>query len=241
MAVASPAPPPAAVPSVAHPPTRLPVDWTMADLQNHLGGIPPSRIRIYPPPGMATESDVLRCCETRNRLCELVDGVLVEKAVGFYESLLAAVLIRLIGTFAEDNDLGIVLSSDGALRIIPQQVRVPDVAFLSWNRFPDRKLPREKVPDLCPDLAVEVLSEGNTPEEMQRKLAEYFAGGSRLVWYIDPAQRTAEVYTAVNQQRHIPADGVLDGGDVLPGFQVSLAELFRRAGEQAPADSGTSN
>ena len=71
--------------------------------------------------------------------------------------------------------------------------------FIAWERFPNRQLPREPIPALAPDLAIEVLSEGNTEQEMQRKLHDYFTAGVRLVWYIDPRSRSAKSYTAENQ------------------------------------------
>ena len=109
-------------------------------------------------------------------------------------------------------------------------MRIADVAFIRWERFPNGKLPREPIPALAPDLAIEVLSKGNTEREMQRKLRDYFEAGVRLVWYIDPESRTATVYTATDQSAAIDSDGVLDGGDVLPGFTLSLTELFAKAG-----------
>jgi len=115
---------------------------------------------------------------------------------------------------------------------MPQLVHIPAVSFVSWEKLPDRELPAEPIPDLVPDLAVEVLSEGNTPREMQLKLNEYFSVGVRLAWFIHPAKRTATVYTSRSKKKQIGPDGVLDGGTVLPGFRLPLAELFTRAGRQ---------
>jgi Uma2 family endonuclease len=81
---------------------------------------------------------------------------------------------------------------------------------------------------VAPDLAVEIISEGNTEGEMNLKLDEYFAAGVRLVWYIDPGTRSAQIYTAREQSETIGQSGVLDGRDVLPGFQLVLGELFAR-------------
>jgi Uma2 family endonuclease len=105
-------------------------------------------------------------------------------------------------------------------------VRLPDVAFISHKKFRG-KLPLEPVPEIAPDLAVEVLSESNTRREIDRKIGEYFAAGTELVWIIDPATRSAVTYTAPDQSQPIPPEGVLDGANVLPGFQLSLAEVFR--------------
>ena len=77
-----------------------------------------------------------------------------------------------------------------------------------------------------PDLAVEVLSSGNTLGEMARKRDEYFGAGVRLVWEIDPRVRTVRIYTAIDQFRDLTATDTLTGDPVLPGFTVSLAQLF---------------
>lgn len=205
---------------------------TVADLLKRLGNIPPERIWLRPVPGTATEQDVINIEAHENRLCELVDGVLVEKTVGYYESRVAVLLCYFIELFLSEHDLGIVLGTDGTLRLMPGLVRIPDVSFISWDKFPNRELPAEPIPDLVPDLAVEVLSEGNTAEEMRRKLREYFKAGVRLVWLIDPATRTAEIYTSPRKKTTLSADEALDGGTVLPGFHLNLQELFERAGRR---------
>jgi len=209
--------------------TVFPTDWTLADMLSHLGDIPPERIRMSPPPGMATETDVLQAKSRFNRICELIDGVLVEKTVGYYESLVAVEIIHLLKVFLETHDLGIVLGEAGTLRILPTQVRVPDVCFISWDKFPNRQLPDQPVPRLAPDLAVEVLSPGNTEAEMWRKLHDYFAAGVRLVWYVDPQTRSARAYTAVDQCVALGEQDSLSGGEVLPGFELPLKDLFTKA------------
>ena len=74
-----------------------------------------------------------------NRLCELVDGTLVEKAMGFEESRLAAELIHLVKSYLDRNDLGICVGADGMMRIAPGLVRIPDVSFVAWTRLPGRQ------------------------------------------------------------------------------------------------------
>jgi Uma2 family endonuclease len=199
---------------------------TLADLWERLGRIPLDRIRLHPAPGTATEDDVVRIDERENRLCELVDGTLVEKPMGAEESNVAWVLGSLIFVYLRQNPLGTCLAPDGFLRISAGLVRAPDLSFLSWAKLPGRKLPRKKIPDLVPDLAVEVLSESNTPAEIRRKLGEYFAAGVRLAWVIDPKKRTARVHTSARRSRLVREGQDLDGGDVLPGFSVRLADLF---------------
>ncbi|MCA9220229.1 MAG: hypothetical protein KDA71_07860, partial [Planctomycetales bacterium] len=79
--------------------TVLPTHWSLAELQDHLGGIAPSRIRLFPPPGTANVDDVARSFEGSKGRCELIDGVLVEKDVGYYESIVAMIVARLLGNF----------------------------------------------------------------------------------------------------------------------------------------------
>jgi Uma2 family endonuclease len=202
---------------------------TLADLLERFGPIPAARIRYDPPPGTATEKDVVALEARDNRLFELVDGVLVEKAMGFYESYLAMRLAQFLLAFVEQHDLGIVAGADGMLRLAPGLVRIPDVSFVSWNQFPQRRIPRQPIPDLAPDLVVEVLSEGNTPREMAQKLREYFSAGVRLVWYVLPDLQQVHVYTAPDRREVITADHTLHGGEVLPGFTLPVRRLFDEA------------
>jgi len=203
---------------------------TVADLLDQLGGIPAQRVRWKPYPGTATEQDVIAAeGELRKRLCELVDGTLVEKPVGQFESRLALLIGHFIETHLEQHDLGICYGADAMLRIVPGRVRLPDVSFVSWQKLPNHKLPTEPIANLVPDLAVEVLSKGNTRREMKNKREEYFRGGASLVWEINPKKQSARVYTSVSQFQEIGPDGALDGGDVLPGFELPLKRLFARA------------
>ena len=201
---------------------------TLADLRRLLGGIPLERIWFHPAPGTATEKDVLEAEARENCLCELVDGTLVEKAMGFEESRLAVELSHLVMSYLDQNDLGICVGADGMMRIAPGLVRIPDLSFISWDRLPGRESPREPIPDLVPDLAVEVLSEGNTKLEMKRKVQEYFDAGVTLVWLIDPRKRSARVFSAIEKSVLIRADQALDGGTVLPGFILPLSDFLDR-------------
>jgi Uma2 family endonuclease len=210
-------------------PSAAVVDRTVADLLERLGGVPPERVLLVPTPGTATEKDVVELDDHADRLCELIDGVLVEKAMGDYESAVASAMIYFLRDHLRRRRLGVVLAPDGLLRILPGQVRIPDVSFISWERLGGRRLPRDPVWGVAPDLAVEVLSKSNTKGEMQRKLRDYFAAGVRLVWYIDPKKRTAKSYIAPDRYDSIAEDGVLAGGEVLPGFELSLRELIAEA------------
>jgi Uma2 family endonuclease len=105
-------------------------------------------------------------------------------------------------------------------------IRIPDVAFLSKDKFPGGRFPSDSAWSLAPDLAIEVLSPGNTDKEMTEKLHDYFNAGTRMVWYVDPRKRQVQVFTSPQSSRIVTQDQTLDGGDVLPGFELSLKELF---------------
>lgn len=205
---------------------------TMAELLDQLGGISPERVLMRPQPGRATEQDVLHVMDHEDRLCELVDGVLVQKTAGYYESRVAVVLSYFLEKSRDKHDTGIVIGADGPYRLMPGLVRIPDVSFVSWERLPGHKLPAEPIPDLIPNLAVEVLSVSNTKREIDRKIGEYFHVGVQLVWVINPLTRTAEVYTAPDECIELTEKQSLKGGAVLPGFSLSLRRLFNRADGQ---------
>ncbi len=87
--------------------------------------------------------------------------------------------------------------------------------------------PREPIPDLAPDLAIEIISKANTRQEMDRKLRDYFAAGVKLVWYVyHTPRREAHVYTTPTEYSVIREDETLDGGEVVPGFRLAMADLF---------------
>jgi Uma2 family endonuclease len=205
-------------------------DWvTAADLLNRLGGIAAGRLRLRPAPGTATEQDLLDIYDREKCRCELVDGVLVEKVVGYPESMLALWLAHLLYRhFLEANDLGVLAGEAGPIRLEPGLVRIPDLSFVRWDRLPGGKIPAAPVLGLAPDLAVEVLSRGNTRGEMALKVREYFLAGVRLVWLIDPRKRLVRVYTAPDQSTRLTERDSLDGGDVLPGLRLPVRRLFER-------------
>lgn len=214
-------------PAAPLPPTPIPEVTTVADLLDRLDGIPAERVRFYPIPGTATVNDVLEIEAREKRLFELIDGVLVEKPMGIRESILASKLIAVLMTFVEPRKLGAIAGEAGMMQLRAALVRMPDVAFISWDRFPERRVPSEPAPLIAPNLAVEILSPSNTKREMARKLREYFDAGTQLVWYVDPEPRTVSVYISPDAPKVVlTQDATLDGGGVLPGFTLALRELF---------------
>lgn len=206
---------------------------TVAELLDMLGNIPAERVRLRPPPGQATEADVLAAmAKPRKRLCELIDGVLVEKVMGFAESILAGALLDHLREFVLAGNLGLVTAPDGTVRLWAGRVRIPDVAYFSWARIPDRRVPVDPIPTLAPDLAIEVLSASNTPAEMEKKREDYFSVGVRLVWEVDPEGRTVTVFAGLDQATMLNESDTLDGGAVLPGFTLALRNLFAELDRQ---------
>ena len=199
---------------------------TIADLLRQLGGIAPARVRLVPALGTATEADLITVNDQKRGICELVDGVLVEKGMGYAESVLAGFLLGLLNAYVFPRNLGIVSGPDGMIRLFPGLIREPDVAFASWDQIPGRRMPTTPIAGFVPDLAIEVLSRSNTKKEMARKRAEYFAAGVRLVWEVDPKRRTVAVYTAPDGPVLLDVTMTLDGGAVLPSFALPLADLF---------------
>ncbi|MBC8117787.1 MAG: Uma2 family endonuclease [Candidatus Saccharimonas sp.] len=213
----------------------LPQSDSLADMLHRLGDIPPERILARPAPGTAMPSDVLRLCDGEpKRLCELVDGVLVEKAMGQRESRLAFWLGVRLAKYVEDHRCGILTGADGPHHLTDDQIRFPDVVFISWDNIPPDADPGTPMPAWIPSLAVEVISPGNTRGEMKRKLTDYFTAGVELVWYVYPKERVVRVYTSEEDCRTLTEDDSLDGGSVLPGFQLSVRQLFDAGEFQRP-------
>lgn len=203
------------------------VGWTATELAKRFGPMPLWRFVFDPPPGEATEDDVERLGVHHNIYCELVDGVLVRKTMGSFESVLAIEIAAILRNYVKPRKLGWVLGEAGMLRLWPDRVRIPDVSFISREQTSDGQFPRKPaIANLYPDLAVEVLSDSNTDEEMTEKRSDYFQAGTRLVWIIDPKTKTAEVYTAVDQHESISKEGVLSGDPVLQGLTIPLATVF---------------
>jgi Uma2 family endonuclease len=183
---------------------------------------------VRPALGTATEADVLKALEARRkRICELIDGVLVEKPMGCRESLLAQYLAFALIAFVRPRKLGLVMGADAIVRLFPGRLRVPDLAFFSWDRLPDRRVPDQPILPQAPDLAIEVLSISNTLQEMLLKRQDYFAAAVGLVWEIDPRARTVHIYSSPETPDAVLSEAdVLEGSPILPGFELPLQEFF---------------
>lgn len=202
--------------------------WTAGKVLSEFGDVPLSRVRLDREPGTAKEQDVLDLHDREDRLYELVDGMLLAKTVGNFESYLAVTTGHLIQVFLNEENLGIVLGAGGMLRLAPGLVRIPDVSFISWDRLPDGRLPDAPIWRLAPDLAIEIISPANTQREMERKLRDYYDAGVRLVWYAYPEKREIHVYSAVDRCEVFGDTQTLEESDVLPGFRLDVRAFFAR-------------
>jgi Uma2 family endonuclease len=162
------------------------------------------------------------------RRLELVKGELFEMApAGGRHGSVAMTVGILLGAHVRANRLGRVFAAETGfiLRLNPDTVRAPDAAFVAMHRLPGGEPPIGFV-DLAPDLAVEVLSPSDRPGEVAEKVADWLRAGTRLVWVIDPATRSATVYRSLDDVQELSVADRLDGEQVVPGFSCALAEVF---------------
>lgn len=202
------------------PPTNF------GDLLERLGDVPASRVRLEPPPGHATKRDLLRLAERDKILCELIERTLVEKAVGQKEAELASLLSFFLLSFVRSRKLGRVFGADAPHELAPGLVRMPDVAYVSNERYPKDESRHKPIATWAPNLAVEILSKSNSKREIEKKRREYFTAGVELVWVADPRKKTVQVFTQPDSSTLLTENDVLDGGHVLPGFSLSIREWF---------------
>ncbi|MEZ6136566.1 MAG: Uma2 family endonuclease [Pirellulaceae bacterium] len=180
----------------------------------------------HTPPGTATSDDLIAANAGSGPLCELIDGTLVEKSMGFEASVVAMTIARILGTYVFAQKLGVVSGPDGMFRLLDNTVRGPDVAYLARARYPGGKFPTDAFPALSPNLVVEVLSPSNTKAEMSRKRIEYFHSGVELVWIVDCTSRSVAVYTSPSRVTELGEEQIIDGGQVLPGFTSPVVDFF---------------
>ena len=185
----------------------------------------PAYLANMPPAATLTALDLQRL-NLPDKRTELVRGVLVVKEpAGYRHGEVAARLANLLMNHVNAHDLGRVLAAETGFKLAanPDTVRAPDVAFIGRDRLPDP--PPAGYAALAPDLVVEVLSPDDRPGEVLAKVADWLSAGTRLVWVVDPARRSARVYRGDGTESFADRDGALDGEDVLPGFACRVSEV----------------
>ncbi len=206
--------------------TAVAQELTLADVLQQLGGISPRRIRFRParerPPRTMSSRSVIASAASSNwsTVCWWRRSWVIGSPC--WQSSWQVSW----ETLSERRKLGTLAGEAGMLRLSPGLVRIPDLSFISRARLAHHRRARAPILPLAPDLAIEVLSEGNTPREMARKVREYFDSGCRLVWLVDPRTRTVAVYTSLAKPIVLTEKQTLTGGDVLPGFRLPLRKLF---------------
>jgi Uma2 family endonuclease len=132
-----------------------------------------------------------------------------------------------LGFHVKKNNLGkLYLAETGFLvKTKPDTVRAPDIAFVRMERF--QKTPRVKsYREGAPDLAVEVVSPSDTVNEVDQKVTEWLEAGASMVWIINPKPKTITIYRSLTDIITLTEKDTLDGGEVVPGFQIPVAEIF---------------
>ena len=199
----------------------------LAQVVDRLGGIPLDRIVWKPFPGTATEADQIRYVDGDDkRLVELLDGILVEKAMGSPASFLASTLIILLGSYIRKHRLGVIGAPDMLIDTGLGRIRMPDVCFTHRDRILSAAALQSSISHFMPNLCIEILSDGNTKREMAEKRRDYFAGGCEAVWIVDPETKTIAVYSDPIQCRIYGIADTIDGGEMIPGFTLPVGELF---------------
>lgn len=183
---------------------------------------------MAPPPDMAAASE---------KFFEVVDGRRVElPPVGAFESWITTILAEFLSGYARAHRLGRV-ACETLFRIdqATDLQRRPDLALVSYDRWPrDRPVPRTSAWDVVPDLAVEVVSPSNSANEILTKVLDYFRTGVRLVWVVYPLLEQVHISESPTTIRALRRGDTLDGGAVLPGFQLPLATWFEDETEPEP-------
>lgn len=136
-------------------------------------------------------------------------------------------LVIALGTFVGQRRLGAVFDSSTGFWMANRNCRAPDVAFVQKERLLGLNRSAPTFFPGAPDLAVEVLSPSTTRRELDDRLKDYFASGTRLAWVIDPEAERVEICHSPTQRRLLGPGGILDGEDVLPGFQYPVSDLFK--------------
>jgi Uma2 family endonuclease len=159
---------------------------------------------------------------------ELVDGeVFVSPPPGEEHGVVAAEILVSLGSHVRTHGLGRVHAAETGFRIgsHPDTVLAPDAAFVSRERIEQAAIGKGYRAG-APDLAVEVVSPGDSFVEVEAKVARWLAAGCRMMIVVNPVRRAATVYRSRDDITLLTEDDVLDGGDVVPGWKLPLRELF---------------
>jgi Uma2 family endonuclease len=153
---------------------------------------------------------------------EYIRGAVYEVVSNNYSSQVGILIGGMLAVYVAQHRLGQVTGADGGYQVMGERY-IPDAGFISRAKQPNPS--RAAYNPNPPDLAIEVLSPSDTDEKMRVKVANYVAAGA-VVWVIDPDAKAVEIYVPGQGVRVIGTDDVLDGGELLPGFRVNVADIF---------------
>ena len=161
---------------------------------------------------------------------EIINGELIDMGnSGALHGYVCSLALAALAGYILPKKLGVILDSSTAFKMKNGNKRSPDIAFFAKERLQGMAVLPSGYLEGAPDLAVEVLSPGNTVEEIEDKLTEYFENGSRLVWVIHPTQHYVLVYRSAHEpDRLLKEKDSLDGEEVIPGFSLAIADLFQK-------------
>ena len=183
---------------------------------------------------MTTSSKTLITCDEFEKLaptlgpCELIDGEVVPLAPGGFEhSFSTSKFDRIVGSFVDKHKLGWTLTNEAGVQIRERlpRVRGADVVFISYQRIPRNKRPKGFL-KVAPELVIEIVSENGSWKDLQEKVVEYHSIGVDMVWVADPHTRTVKLFPLGGEPKIVHDGEQLDGGAILPGFSVAVAEFF---------------
>jgi len=197
----------------------------MSDVLTELGNIPAERVRLHPSPGTATIADFERLTKS-DGLYELIDNTLVRKPMGSQEGLITPYLALLIHPYILKHHLGLFYGESALYQFESGVILSPDLSFISWDCLPSRQRPVGSILSIVPSLVIEVLSQSNTAVEMRRKRVIYFGAGVECVWEVDIELRTLTAYHNADEYVRYTRNDTVVGEPMLPGFTLSLSELF---------------
>lgn len=169
---------------------------------------------------------------------ELIDGQLVRRQMGNLAAWVAAEINGRLRSHVREFHLGWVFTSDAGFRLDrerPSHVRRPDVSFVRFGRLPG-EAPSETYDWIAPDLAVEVVSPGDTILELEEKIEEYLRSGVRLVWIVFPELRSLRVHKPTGEIVPLRNGDEVTGEDIVEGFRCKLSDLFELPTPAKPSE-----
>jgi Uma2 family endonuclease len=159
---------------------------------------------------------------------EVVEGELIMSPKNSFEH--GDICIRLataLNAHARTKRLGVVVDSSTGFWMSNENCRAPDISFIRKERLKGLRQPPKSFFQGAPDLAVEIIAPSNTPLELTKRLQDYFSSGTKLAWLVHPDQKFVEVCHSPIDRKLLNIGAMLDGEDLLPGFQFPIAELFK--------------